>query len=100
MSVICCLASTRRCLSSRPGIELRSSVGTEGSSSSWRCSGPGPVHAAPDLGIRAGPGLDEHVLPLTLMSGDGQMAILPVVAVAAAAKLELGSDLVERSAVI
>src|SRR5215471_3445693 len=102
MSVICCLASARRCLSSRSGIELRSSVGTEGSSSSWRCNGPGPVHAAPGWTIEARPGLDEHVLPFRLMPGDGEVAMLRLlaIAVAAAAQLEFGADLIERPAVL
>src|SRR5215467_6875718 len=102
MSVICCLASARRCLSSRLGIELRSSAGTEvpphhgGATVQARCM------RRRAWTIEARPGLDEHVLPFWLMSGDGEVAMLRLlaIAVAAAAQLEFGPDLVERPAVI
>src|SRR6266487_3072223 len=57
---------------------------------SW--AGLGPVRS------RSGPGsgLVEHVLALGFVSGDGHVAVL-VLAVTAAAELELRPDLVERS---
>src|SRR5215831_19922926 len=85
--VICRRASARRCLSSIPVMELRSSPAT---GRSFLVASAGTAgHRAGVMG--AGSGLDELVLLERLVPGDRQMAVL-VVAVAAAAQLEPRSE--------
>src|SRR5512135_2379737 len=97
-SVTWCRSRTRRCLSARPSIELRPS-GTVSSSSLLPGSllprqNPGPRPSGPGPGS----GLYEHVLALSLVARDGDLAALVVVV--AAAQLELRPHLVERPAAL
>src|SRR5579863_649698 len=93
-SVTSCRASTRRCLSSKPSIELRSWLGTSDPLVIPRGLVLDPCGAGSGGNQE---GLGEHVLALALMPGDGQVA-LRVPAAAAAAELELAPDLVEGPA--
>src|ERR1700761_532732 len=93
MAVIPCRPRARTCLSARPSIELRSS-GTAGSS---RLLVPGRPRGPKPYGHGPGSGLDELVLLKRFVAGDGEVAVL-VLAVAAAAQLEPGGDLVDRPA--
>src|SRR6516165_4806430 len=102
--VICLLASARRCLSSSPEMELRSSAATGRSflvvASPAGPADPEPGDAVTGLGWSGpGSGLGEHVLPLRLVPGEREVAAALVVAVAAASQLKLGAHLVERPAV-
>src|SRR6516165_5665785 len=108
--VICLLASARRCLSSIPVMEFRSSPATgcsflvasmgDGPAGAARPTGPGPGVAGHRAGVMgAGSGLDELVLLERLVPGDRQMAVV-VFTVAAAAQLEPGRALVDRAAAV
>src|SRR6476659_2359138 len=95
-SVTCCRARARTCLSARPSIELRSS-GTVRSSRLPQLGGPGPG-ALPQRARVAAAGLGELVLFQRFVAGDREVTVL-VLAVAAAAQLEPGRNLVHGPAV-